>query len=689
MGCACLRSAMRAALLILVLGGCADPGADPVTAADAAPDAARDGAVAPPACEDDRFGFGTEALPATRLAPGESAALVVCPPDLDWVRVDAPAGQAVAVVVEADRPVLLHLGATRSSPGRQAIVRGAVPPGGAVVGVEAVDAAAAVPYRLTVSTAVADCADALEPDDTADQASALAGALEAVVCAGGRDLFVVEGEPGAVVRVEAQRIAGQGIALATVAPFDDGVVPVERADGDVTPVLERRLDSTGRALFMVEPAGAGGRYRISARVTTTDAPIVEHSGVVRAPDRLLTADELGPPTYQPAADVLVDALVDGALVAVTRTDAAGRWQLAVPTPVGARVDLRVRASVWSAGKLIEVGPVLDRPWAESVADGVVEIDATGAAGPALHVALTAADGIAGLAPFLSLQRRPPPLRVVWTPGGASGCGTCYRPASDHVELSGRVTDPDEWDDAVILHELAHHLAVHHGRDDSPGGAHDGGPVAPALAWSEGFASVAAAWLLADPVLLDSRASGVRAVDLEVMDDPRAFGTGDGTATGAISEFLVAAVLWDALDPANDDPIALPAEAVFQAALAGLATRTIDSGAPGMDLLDHAEALACRASPPIDALLEARAVPASVQCRAKARSLLTPVASGYVAGCTGMVETVAGAWWVERGALIETAGPARLRCGAIVEYADPPRAVTPVRWSGRGGAAQVD
>lgn len=677
---------MRALPLLIICLGCADPGgARP--ALDAGADAEADAARPRPACDDDPFGFTTAASPGARLAPGDQAELIVCPPDSDWVEVDAPAGQQIAAVIEADRPVRARLGAVETVAGRRVVLRGAVPPGAPALAVEAVDAAAPVPFRITLSSAVADCADALEPNDGVVEASALAGRLEAVACAGDRDLYRVEGPPGAAVTVSVERIAGQGIALASVAALGGQAIAVEEATDRVAPTLRRRLDADGQAFFRVEPDGAGARYQIIAEVEPLEVERIERSGQVRAPDRRVTPGGLEAPTSAPRAGILMDALVDGELAAVGLTDVEGAWRLAIAAPPGAAVEARARASVVVDGKLFEVGPVLGRPWAEAV-DGP-EIAADGALGPALHVALTAADGFSAMAPFLPQLREVPPFRVVWTPGGASACGTCYRPASDHVELSGRLTDPDEWDDAIILHELAHHLTAHHGRDDSPGGAHDGSPVAPALAWSEGFANATAAWLLGDARLLDARASGVRVVDLEVMDDPRAFGTADDTPTGAISEFLVAAVLWDALDGLDDDPLALPAEAVFQAAFSGLATRITDAGAPGMDLLDHAEALACRADPSLEALLDARGITAEVTCRDKPSSLLVPAVGGFLAGCSGWVEAGAERRQVLRGALIRATGAVRLDCGAIIEHADPQRPDRPRRWRARGGAAQLD
>ncbi|MCA9541756.1 MAG: hypothetical protein KC620_22825, partial [Myxococcales bacterium] len=114
----------------------------------------------------------------------------------------------------------------------------------------------------------------------------------------------------------------------------------------------------------------------------------------------------------------------------------------------------------------------------------------------------------------------------------------------------------------------------------------------------------------DPVQRDLRAEGVRVLDLEALDEAQALGTSDGTPSGAVSERLVAALIWDAHDggPEDDDPASVPDGVLFKALLSDpLAVG--DQGAPGMDLVDVLSPLAC-AMPrdALDALLQARDFP---------------------------------------------------------------------------------
>lgn len=214
----------------------------------------------------------------------------------------------------------------------------------------------------------------------------------------------------------------------------------------------------------------------------------------------------------------------------------------------------------------------------------------------------------------------PRVHVRWSPGRAEPCGTCFSPgALPVIELSGRPGDPDIWDDAVLLHELGHWVVAGHGRDDSPGGAHDGDRTAPVVAWSEGLADFFAAWRLGEPVLVDRRADGPRVRDLETasLTDPLARGTSDGTLDGLLSERFVGAFLWDLLDDEaadgddGDDGASVPVETLLAAALPLARAWTSDRGAPGFDLVDFVDVLICRdpvAGESAAALARARGLP---------------------------------------------------------------------------------
>lgn len=264
----------------------------------------------------------------------------------------------------------------------------------------------------------------------------------------------------------------------------------------------------------------------------------------------------------------------------------------VPTALGA-----VRVSPGGVGAQAWTLPI--RP---DGSDGFVAAEADYGALPSLRVAAVAQAGVERLRPFLGAAANllRVPVHYRWSPHRAAACGTCFLPGEwPIIELSGADLDPDEGDDAIILHELGHWAASVFGRDDSPGGAHNGERVPGPVAWSEGFADFQAAWQLGEPLLGDARADGPhdRDIDAASQADPLALGTSDGTALGLVSERLVSAFLWDLLDSGSpgapdDDDVALAEGLVLGAALGAARSWTQDRGPVGFDLVDYLDVLGC-------------------------------------------------------------------------------------------------
>jgi hypothetical protein len=239
------------------------------------------------------------------------------------------------------------------------------------------------------------------------------------------------------------------------------------------------------------------------------------------------------------------------------------------------------------------------------------VPADSAAEAALRVASVAAAGLVAVGPYLPPVESPPPVVYRWRPRTSEPCGTCFRPGErPYIDLSGRVSDPDEWDATVIVHELGHYVAGVFARDDSDGGRHDGRRTTPTLAWSEGFAIFFASFVSGDAIQLDYEVASVRRRDLEQLDAEAAFGTTDDRMDGDVSEHLVAALLWDLYDAPtpDDDGVAMSAE-VLLAAL--FEPGDADRGAPGFDLVDYLDRLWCRAPldrVAIESVIEARRFP---------------------------------------------------------------------------------
>lgn len=423
------------------------------------------------------------------------------------------------------------------------------------------------------------------------------------------DLTVTATWPAPSIEVDRFGLAaGERAALRWIAP-----------DAPITLTARAPDPGTWRlTLTLEDPPAAPRPVEIRGRITATTRPV--------------TLDGLGAPTPASTAGARVDLIdPDGRIAAAGRVDPDGTFALTAHLP-DARATLRLVAQTQTADLAVRVGPDALLPWAEAVAeldgaDTPIEVDAAldpdSPTTAALHVARVAAAGLARVAPHLTPVDDPPPVVYRWRPGFSAPCGSCFRPGpAPVIDLGGRISDPDQWDDAIILHELGHHLAAIYSRDDSPGGPHDGDRVDPAIAWSEGFATFHAGWQLAAPVQLDYTITGVATLDLEAADDPRAYGTEGATLDGPVSERLVAAVLWDLYDapPADDDDAAL-GDATLTPVFDALAHRD-DRGAPGVDLADYLDTLWCPAPPPgAPLILDTRDYPYTPPACAKATAPL--------------------------------------------------------------------
>ena len=171
-----------------------------------------------------------------------------------------------------------------------------------------------------------------------------------------------------------------------------------------------------------------------------------------------------------------------------------------------------------------------------------------------------------------------PLDVFWSPSnvgvlGDNGepdystgriGGTHYRrsdsegsrPAAIHL-LGAENEDTDEFDRGVIAHEWVHYFLDTLSRDDSIGGRHSlGQQLDLRVAFSEGVANAVAAMIVGDTFLLDSlgpqQAFGGW-VSVEVMAPSR---------PGWFSEASVMAIVYDLMDPINDDALEFGFEGLY-------------------------------------------------------------------------------------------------------------------------------
>lgn len=551
------------------------------------------------------------------------------------------------------------------------------------------------------------------------------GLVERPLCASVEDVVWIEAPVGAAVTARIRATVAVSVRLRW--PADGGGLEVDQLAlaGDTAGELqwiapagpvELRAASTGSS---TEASAGAGSWRVSATAAPRETMAVEITGQIGGSRRPVTNDGLGEVEPFATEGARVD-LLDGAgrLVTASRVGAGGAVRLAGHAPAGEALSLRLVAQTEAAGVAVRVGPDEVLPWAEVVAEVVAgaggadgggagagggddapampidaALDPAGTTAAAWFITRTAAGGLARLEPLLPAHPAPPAVIYRWRPGFSAACGSCFRPGpAPVIDLGGRISDPDEWDEAVILHELGHHVAAVYSRDDSGGGPHDGGPIEPAVAWSEGFATFHAGFVIGDPIQRDYKVTGVSRIDLEALDDPRAFGTADGTLMGVLSEQLVAAVLWDLSDggPNDDDLVTLDGPALFAPLFDGIPAAMHDRGAPGVDLADYLDALWCAAPPAgVDAVLAGRDYPytAPESCRGKAgepvavqRRGETLILTAQVAGRLVLRDGGLRSRWVAAGETVQwRARPAGPWVGVELTYRGG-RAVVAVEWA---------
>ncbi len=190
--------------------------------------------------------------------------------------------------------------------------------------------------------------------------------------------------------------------------------------------------------------------------------------------------------------------------------------------------------------------------------------------------------------------RPPPLTGQWEDGSATICDalSCFSDRDDTIYVLGLAADGDAFDDPVLAHEFGHYLEAVFSRSDSPGGAHDGTPTDPRLAWGEGYGTWAGCELLDSPRYIDTFATGAMVIDVSATG-VRA--SRQGGLTQLLSEYVVAEALWT-LSRGAGAISPLGGAAVFDA-MRGWFTASgfRDRGVRGLDFVDFLDGIMCRST----------------------------------------------------------------------------------------------
>lgn len=187
---------------------------------------------------------------------------------------------------------------------------------------------------------------------------------------------------------------------------------------------------------------------------------------------------------------------------------------------------------------------------------------------------------------------PPTLTAQWAKNSNTSCGTsCFSPRQNTLYILGTTQDPDEFDDPVIGHEFGHFLESAYSRSDSPGGAHDGSPTDPRLAWGEGYGTFVGSTLAKSPYYIDTRASGASFYDISSTGVRADISSSRGMEQ-LLSEYVTAEILWHI---ANGGPgiSAQGEDPIFDVLGRYLPSQSLaDRGVRGVDLVDFLDGWFC-------------------------------------------------------------------------------------------------
>jgi len=202
----------------------------------------------------------------------------------------------------------------------------------------------------------------------------------------------------------------------------------------------------------------------------------------------------------------------------------------------------------------------------------------------------------------------------WTMGQDTSTDGSYY-SSGAIYINGVSARSDEFDDSVVSHEFMHHVLNSLGATTTDGGEHYFSKRAtPSLAWDEGAATAMGQQALGYATYWDINDKWVAGINLEYralysgFDNVRGadLGTDDGKQpshpsdmTGNVSEILVAAVLWDLMDPIGDTSDAQDQfDATYPQTLGSIANylplkKKAGRGAAGIDFVDFLDGWRCR------------------------------------------------------------------------------------------------
>jgi PKD repeat protein len=304
----------------------------------------------------------------------------------------------------------------------------------------------------------------------------------------------------------------------------------------------------------------------------SSAAAAQVTGTVRYQDRTYDGSGFTGTALRPVrqAEIEIVRSSDSALLATGATDNSGSFSIAgLPPNEVIRLRIYARRAGGQINAIVRnnqfanaVYAVATLPLDTSVTTtfGTVDIMIAGGAAPAFNIfdcAVKTFQYLVSIEPVLPAV--PPLLAVYWEAGSSNG--TYFESTLNALFLLGLTSDPDEYDDDIILHEMGHWVAFNFSKDDTLGGSHTIiDQLDPRTSWSEGWAHYWSATVrrysgaeyVAPNLQVDNFGVGHSAFDLEGPSFP-------AQAIMATNELAVGSILWHIPEAAAGTPGDMPAD----------------------------------------------------------------------------------------------------------------------------------
>jgi len=382
------------------------------------------------------------------------------------------------------------------------------------------------------------------------------------------------------------------------APCGPTDTPTGRCDGNaiarcVGASVEREFCLTGQTCSATPGA---------APVCAAPADAFRVSGRITFQTRLVTASGIGPWQMDPAVGVPV-TVIDAAdrVLAQGLTDTTGGYTLAYGSPANAMVRVRLVLSRTDGPYNFTVRAYEMGTHSFTTAPFAATATAT------QNMAVTQEASSGAFAIFTVLKRafefiqpmitaRPAALYVNWQRARATGSTTSssyFSGTSSSIFLNGSSADPDEFDASVIAHEFGHYFQRWYSRTSNPGGAHDGTPTDPNLAYGEGNATFLGSLFNSSPYYIDAGNTRIRIlVNIQSLPNSRSYvGDPELALNQTLGEWLVAGSQYALYLAGADRTVQLRrATNVMTDYLRRTPPR--DRGEIGVDLVDYLDGYLC-------------------------------------------------------------------------------------------------